>query len=87
MATVRKPARCDCGATLKTYVRIAKGKIVTEEAAGCPKCGAVYTRPTCYAKTTLELCRDAKLIVRIRKAMGIKVGPVAIEKMAASEVQ
>lgn len=80
MAITRKPARCDCGATLRTYARIGKGLTATEEAAACHKCGRVYNRPTCFGRTTLELHRDAKIVAKIRKSIGVSV---AAEKSPA----
>jgi len=71
MAAIRKPMRCECGMTLKTFVTISKGRIATELGAGCPKCGAVYSRPTCYGKTTLEQCRNAKTLTAIKSSLGV----------------
>ncbi len=75
--TIRKPARCDCGAPLKNYaagVTVTKGQITYTDAPACKKCRRVFKRPVCYGKATLELATDTKVIT----AVMAKIAPKAI---------
>jgi len=84
MATIRKPARCDCGAPLKNYaagLAVKGGQITYTDAPACKKCRRVYRRPVCYGKSTLELATDRTVIAAVMAKIAPKATVLTGEKI------
>lgn len=81
MTAIRKPRKCDkCGAPLRVYVQIGDKQEIVEDAALCVKCKAVFKRPICFDRCTLELNTDSKMVTTILRKIDATVAPKEIEK-------